>query len=229
MSAAQRLGVVIAAAGSGVRFGDTSKSLAPLGGRPLLAWSLSMFSSLPDTCEIVVVAGNHTLHGCEELIAAMGLSHVGVIHGRETRSDSVRVGLHALRSACSYVAIHDAARPLASLGLARRVMDAAMAAGAAVPVVPVSDTLHVISSESTIESSPDRARLRAAQTPQVARREWLVDAYEGNVETTDEGGVLHAAGYSVTLVDGDPNNLKITWPSDLIVAEAIVAASAEGR
>ena len=223
------IGVVIVAAGSGVRFGDAGKALAPLAGRPVLAWSLSLFASLPIVSEIVVVAGPHTQAGCLMLIGAVSHPHVSVVSGGATRADSVRSGLAALGPGCTHVAVHDAARPLVTAALVRRVVDAALEGGAAVPVVPVGDTLHVISSDGAIASTPDRGPLRAAQTPQVARRDWLEQAYRVADGTTDEGGLLHAAGYPVALVDGDPANLKITWPEDLLLAEALLAAREGAR
>ncbi|MEX2314906.1 MAG: 2-C-methyl-D-erythritol 4-phosphate cytidylyltransferase, partial [Thermomicrobiales bacterium] len=123
----------------------------------------------------------------------------------------------------THVVVHDAARPLVTAALAQRVIDAALASGAAVPVVPVSDTLHTVSPDGTLAATLDRSNLRAAQTPQVARRDWLEHACRVAAGTTDEGGLLTAAGYPVTLVDGDPGNLKITWPEDLALAEAILA------
>jgi 2-C-methyl-D-erythritol 4-phosphate cytidylyltransferase len=141
----------------------------------------------------------------------------------------VRAGLAALTVACTHVAVHDAARPLVTATLVERVIKAALGDGAAVPVVPVGDTLHVISLEGTILSTPDRSGLRAAQTPQVARRDWLERAYRVADGTTDEGGLLHAAGYPVRLVDGDPTNLKITWPADLALAEALLATREVAR
>lgn len=224
MTAAPTLGVVIVAAGSGVRFGDAGKALALLAGRPLLAWSLSLFAGLPATHEIVVVAAGHTRERCATLLAALHQPCVSVVLGGETRADSVRSGLSALSPDWTHVAVHDAARPLLTTSLAQRVIDAAFATGAAVPVVPVSDTLHAIAPNGTLASTPERDTLRAAQTPQVARRDWLEDAYRATAGTTDEGGLLHAAGYPVRLVDGDPANLKITLPSDLAFAEALLAA-----
>lgn len=224
MISAPTLGVVIVAAGSGVRFGDAGKALVLLAGRPLLAWSLSLFAALPATNEIVVVAAEHTLDRCEALLTELQRTRASVVRGGETRADSVRSGLAALSAGCSHVAIHDAARPLVTAALAQRVIDAALATGAAVPTVPVSDTLHVISPDGTIASTPNRDSLRAAQTPQVARRDWLEHACQLATGTTDDGGLLHAAGYPVALVDGDPGNLKITWPADLALAEALLAA-----
>lgn len=229
MTAAPTLGVVIVAAGSGQRFGDSGKALAPLAGRPLLAWSLTLFAALPVTHEIVVVAAEHTLDRCTSLLAEVCTTRAAVTLGGATRADSVRAGLAALRSDCSHVAVHDAARPLVTAALVQRVVNAAVITGAALPVVPVSDTLHVIAAGDTIASTLDRHALRAAQTPQVARRDWLEHAYRIAAATTDEGGLLHAAGYPVALVDGDSGNLKITWPTDLKLAEALLAAREGAR
>ncbi|HYI16874.1 MAG TPA: 2-C-methyl-D-erythritol 4-phosphate cytidylyltransferase, partial [Thermomicrobiales bacterium] len=215
--------------GSGVRFSDAGKALAPLASRPVLAWSLSLFAALTDVVQVVVVAGQHTQSGCETLLEELDHHGVSVVCGGATRADSVRAGIASLHAACTHVAIHDAARPLVTEALVRRVIDAALAHGAAIPVVPVGDTLHVVSSDGTIASTPDRASLRAAQTPQVARRDWLEHAYQIATGTTDEGGLLHAAGYPVMLVDGDPANLKITWPADLALAEALLAVREGSR
>ena len=224
MTPGPTLGVVIVAAGSGLRFGDTGKALVPLAGRPLLDWSLSLFAELPETREIVVVAGKHTLEGCEALCSELRTTRASIVLGGETRADSMRAGLAALGADVTHVAVHDAARPLVTAALVQRVIAAAVAAGAAVPAVPVSDTLHAASPDGTIASTPDRTDLRAAQTPQVARRDWLEVASRLSVTSTDEGGLLDAAGYPVALVDGEPGNLKITWPEDLVLAEALLAA-----
>lgn len=229
MTPAPALGVVIVAAGTGVRFGDSGKALVPLAGRPLLAWSLSLFASLPETSEIVVVAGEHTIRRCQVLLSALSPQGATVVRGGATRADSVRAGVSALGRDIDIVAVHDAARPLVTADLVRRVLASAHVSGAAVPAVPVSDTLHLISPDGLIESTPERGRLRAAQTPQVARRGWLEHALMVASGTTDEAALLRAAGYPVTLVDGDPRNVKITWPADLALAEALLAASEHAR
>jgi 2-C-methyl-D-erythritol 4-phosphate cytidylyltransferase len=223
------VGVVIVAAGSGVRFGDAGKALAPLAGRPLLTWSLSLFASLQEVREIVVVAGEHTIEQCRALISDRCLRDTKVVRGGQTRTDSVRAGVSALGREIEFVAVHDAARPLVSAPLVQRVIDAALITGAAVPAIPVSDTLHVVGPAETIASSPDRDSLRAAQTPQVARRDWLAHALQAAAGTTDEGALLHAAGYPVALVGGDPRNVKITWPADLALAEALLATAGDDR
>ena len=222
MTPAPTLGVVIVAAGSGVRFGDAGKALVPLSGRPILAWSLSLFVAMPEVAEIVVVAGQHTHADCVKLLNELHCQRATVVRGGATRADSVRAGLAALSSHCTHVAVHDAARPLVTAALVLRVLEGALANGAAVPAVPVGDTLHVISQHGMIASTTERSNLRAAQTPQMSRRDWLEHAYRTAEGSTDEGGLLHAAGYPVVLVEGDPTNLKITWPVDLALAEALL-------
>jgi len=224
MTTEPRVGAVIVAAGSGVRFGDVSKALVGLRGRPLLSWSLDVFGSLDEIRSIVVVAGEHTIDRCKALIQDRGTTSATVVLGGATRAESVRAGLAALAPEISYVAVHDAARPLLTPALVRRVLMEAIEIGAAVPAIPVSDTLHAIGPDGLIAATPDRAGIRAAQTPQIARRDWLEDTYRTGAGTTDEGGLLAAAGYPVRLVDGDAENIKITWPADLVQAEAIMAA-----
>jgi 2-C-methyl-D-erythritol 4-phosphate cytidylyltransferase len=218
-----RLGVVIVAAGSGARFGASDKVFAPLAGRPLVEHSLAIFAAYPGVRLIVLVLGAHTLDRGRGLVAELGLQRVRLMLGGATRCESVRAGVEGLGDDVDLVAVHDAARPLVCAELVARVVAGAQATGAAVPAIPLSDTVHVAAS-GFIGATLDRAQLRAAQTPQVARREWLLRALAVAQAPTDEGGVLHAAGYPVALVAGDPANIKITHPDDLVVAEAILAS-----
>lgn len=229
MTAVPRLGVVIVAAGSGVRFGDKGKAVASLAGRPLLTWSIEVFSNVSGVAELVVVAAAHSMDQCRILTSTSDRLPTTVVCGGETRADSMRAGLAALSDGITHVAVHDAARPLVSVPLVERVLAAAAEIGAAIPVVPVSDTLHQIGPDGMLAKTLDRATLRAAQTPQIARRDWLVAASQDAAYSTDEGGLLHAAGYPVGLVEGDPANLKITWPEDLLLAEGLLAARKGGR
>jgi 2-C-methyl-D-erythritol 4-phosphate cytidylyltransferase len=222
-SEAVDLGVVLVAAGSGTRFGDADKVFAPLAGRPLLEHSLRLFAGQQRVRQIVVVLGEHTLERGRKL--ACGIDpHVTAVIGGATRTDSVRVGVAALAPDVRLVAVHDAARPLLSLDMLQRLIDAAARVGAAVPVVPISDTVYITGTAGNLERIPDRSALRAAQTPQVARRDWLERVLVTSDAATDEGSLLHAAGYPVALVDGDPENIKITLPRDLRLAESILAA-----
>ncbi|HMM42187.1 MAG TPA: 2-C-methyl-D-erythritol 4-phosphate cytidylyltransferase, partial [Thermomicrobiales bacterium] len=136
---------------------------------------------------------------------------------------STRAGLAYLPDA-GIVVVHDAARPLLDDALIDRIIAASRKVGAAIPVVPVSDTLHRTTPDGRSAGVVDRETLAAAQTPQAARRDWLVDALDRAGQATDEGGMLQAAGYPVALVAGDARNLKITWPLDLTIARSILAA-----
>jgi len=142
-----------------------------------------------------------------------------VVAGGATRSASVANGLAAVPLSASVVLVHDAARPLASPDLFARVADAVRrGADAAVPVVAVVDTVRDVHGGTL-----DRERLRAVQTPQGFRADVLRSVHDGLAEATDDAALVEAAGGSVVLVDGERSNLKITEPSDLDVAAALVA------
>jgi 2-C-methyl-D-erythritol 4-phosphate cytidylyltransferase len=151
------------------------------------------------------------------LDAESGADIVGataVVPGGATRSASVRCGLAAVPAAAQVVLVHDAARPLASPELFGRVVAAVRAgAGAAVPVVPVADTIRDVDGGVI-----DRERLRAVQTPQGFDAAALRAAHAGSPEGTDDAGLVEATGGRVVLVEGEPTNLKITGPHDLAVA-----------
>lgn len=224
-----RVGAVIVAAGSGVRFGDPGKVFADLGRRAVLAHSLTTFAAHPAIDRIALVLGEHTLDAGRELIESLDLAAVTIHAGGETRSDSARAGIIALGPACQIVAVHDAARPLVTSEVISRTLSAARESGAAVPVVPVSDTIHRVLPGDTSGGVLNRRLLRAAQTPQIARRDWLLQALALIDEATDEGGLLQRAGFPVRLVEGDPTNIKITWPGDLAIAAALLAQRDRNR
>jgi 2-C-methyl-D-erythritol 4-phosphate cytidylyltransferase len=217
------LGAVIVAAGSGRRFGDPAKALALLSGRPLLEYSIGLFASDPTVEQIVVVAGEHILSPCATLIASLRLRDVSICSGGGTRGASVLAGIGHLDPAIEMVAIHDAARPLASPALLRRVVSAARVCGAAVPGLAVADTILEVDECWHAVSAPPRYLLRTIQTPQVARRDWLLSALSDNLDATDEGSLLHRAGHPVQVVEGDLVNLKITYRDDILRAEALMS------
>lgn len=220
-----RIGVAIVAAGSGTRFGSEDKALASLAGEPLLAHSLRAIAACPRVSAVALVMGSHTIDRARELAAIVTDPAISVCLGGATRTASTRAGLAALPDV-EIVAIHDAARPLVTTALLDRVLDAAVERGAAVPVLPVSDSVYCAPDGLSLARPLERAALRAAQTPQAARRDWLLRALDAGDEGTDEGTLLHRAGYPVTLVAGDPDNMKVTWPRDLRVAEALLAGRA---
>jgi 2-C-methyl-D-erythritol 4-phosphate cytidylyltransferase/2-C-methyl-D-erythritol 4-phosphate cytidylyltransferase/2-C-methyl-D-erythritol 2,4-cyclodiphosphate synthase len=219
--------VIIPAAGSGSRFGgELPKQFQSLGGRPVLERVIERFLREDEVTAIVVPIA-------EELVAAVSLQageRIRFVAGGETRQQSVMRGLAQI-DAADLVAIHDAARPLFSASLQHSVVEAAREVGAALPVVTVTDTIHVMNDDATVASTLDRSILGAAQTPQCFRidilRRVLERATAQGIEGTDEAGLAARFGFIVKAVPGDPRNVKITVPDDLLIAEAYLRE--EGR
>ena len=210
---------VVVAAGRSSRFGGSRpKQFLLLDGRPLLEHAVAALHEQPDVAAIVVVLPPEMIDGPEagRVRALPGVSCVAA--GGATRDASVRNGL-AAAPALPYALVHDAARPMAGAPLVRRVIEATRACGAAVPVVPVPDTVKRVGPDGLVVETIDRTPLRAAQTPQGARRDWLDEALaqaaRDGVSVTDEACALERAGRPVRVVDGDPANRKITSPEDL--------------
>ena len=209
---------VVAAAGSGSRFG-AAKQFADLGGRPVLDRSVAVVAAAGAEGVVAVVsAGPDRPPGLRDrLVDLVRPAAVRVVTGGETRSESVRRGLEAVPAAAEVVLVHDGARPLASADLCRRVVAAVRAgADAAVPTVPVADSLR------RRGAAVDRAEFAAVQTPQGFRAAALRAAHAAGAEATDDATLVEAAGGRVVLVDGEPGNIKITTPADLRMAEALL-------
>jgi 2-C-methyl-D-erythritol 4-phosphate cytidylyltransferase len=202
--------VVVVAAGSASRFGRP-KQYEPLGGRRVLDWSLE--AARPVAEGVVVVVPVDRVGKPEPAADA-------VVAGAATRSGSVRAGLAAVPPEAGVVVVHDGARPLAGQGLFAAVVGAVRSgADAAVPAVPVTDTLR-----RRTGGLVARDELVAVQTPQAFRAAALRAAHAGGAEATDDASLVEAAGGKVVLVDGSPTNLKLTRPADLVVAEALLRA-----
>ena len=207
-------GVILLAAGAGARFGGL-KVFADLQGRTLLEWAALPFYDFPD--RIVVVR--------EEDKALVKLKDWKIVPGGARRRDSVRAGLEALDPKTEIVLVHDAARPLVSQELVERVAGAVRAGGAAVPVVPVSDTIKRVQGNAIVQTL-ERGELRAAQTPQGFRVELLRRAHAASDrDACDDALLVEDLGAPVAAVAGDPRNIKVTTPADLAVARALVEAT----
>lgn len=225
--------MVVTAAGRGRRFGSPENKIwSEIGGRSLLDWTLSAFQSHPAIHEMVVVGAADEL----ERVCATATRYGKVRHvvaGGDTRQDSVGKGLRALSTACEFVLVHDAVRPAVSEELITRVVETTAHEGAAVPALPVRDTLKRVDKAGRIVETVPRDNLWSVQTPQGARRVDLLAAYEALGERvsalTDEASVLEAAGYPVHIVEGDSKNLKVTVPSDLeLAAQALGVLGTHG-
>ncbi len=150
------------------------------------------------------------------------------VAGGDTRSASVRAGLRAVPPDASIICIHDAARPLATEQLYRRVIDAVIGgADAAIPGVPVSDTIKIVDADGHVVDTPERSTLVAVQTPQAFRASVLRAAHAAGGEATDDAALVEAAGGQVVVVVGEETNRKITLPDDLEWARRVVATEAD--
>jgi 2-C-methyl-D-erythritol 4-phosphate cytidylyltransferase len=213
---------VIVAAGGSSRMGGIDKAWATLGERPVLQWSLDRLSSW---CEevVVVVQPEHVLRASSSL-AANG-SPVRVVAGGAVRQESVARGMEALPRT-EVIAVHDAARPLATAQMLRNGLTLLDSADGAVPVQPVKDTIKRVDGEGTISGTVDRSLLRAAQTPQIFRSEALRRAHSAALshgrEETDDAALLEAVGMLVVTFPGHWTNFKITTPDDLNLARLLI-------
>ncbi len=219
------LGVIIPAAGRGDRLGsDPPKALVPLLGEPLLTHTCRALSALSGVHTWVVLAPPDARDAVERAArAGLGPEATLVVRGGgATRADSVRAGLAVLPDACDLVAVHDAARPCVSPAELRAVVHEAQTAGAAILACPCTDTVKRSEDGRTIAGTVDRSTLWLAQTPQVFRAALLREALAGEAPGTDEASAVERLGVPVRLVPGQPDNLKITTPSDLALAEALL-------
>jgi len=215
---ATHLVVIVPAAGSGSRFGGAlPKQFQTLAGKPVIQHVIERFL-LDEIVDRVVVPVVPQLLG-----SIKQTERVTFVAGGDTRQQSVIRGLAEAGDA-EMIAVHDAARPLFDPATLHAVAAAAQEFGAALPILPVSDTIHAMNDDATIARTLDRSQLGAAQTPQCFRASILRDVLERaereGLEGTDEAGLAARFGYTVKGVPGDPRNLKITLPEDLAIAES---------
>ena len=220
----RRCGAVIVAAGSASRMGGIDKVMAELKGEPMIVHTVRAFEVCDAISEIVIVTRPDLILPITKLTD--GFDKVtAVVAGGASRQESVANGMNALSDKCKLAAIQDGARPLVTWQLIDRVVRAAHAHNAAIPVIPVKDTIKVCNS-ALVVSTPDRSTLRAVQTPQVfdfdLLRGALKKAAEDGAEVTDDCSAVERLGMSVRTVEGDERNLKVTTPLDLKLAEMLM-------
>jgi 2-C-methyl-D-erythritol 4-phosphate cytidylyltransferase len=224
---------LIPAAGHSVRFGGTTlKQYAHLMGQPVIAHSIEAVSRHPAVAAVTVaLAPDDGIYG--ELVAP-AYPDVRTVTGGASRAQSVMNGLHSILErdpACEWVLVHDAARPCLPIAALRRLLTVGLASPhGAILAVPVSDTLKLADAGGCIESTVDRTRFWAAQTPQLLRLRELADclhaALEAGESPTDDAAAVERAGLHPLLVEGPRSNIKITGPEDLALAEFILQRQA---
>lgn len=221
---------LVLAAGRGERLGhDLPKGFVPLEGEALLVHALRAMAAVPEVDLVVPVIPESEAKRFESLAGSLaGVDGLAPwVGGGEERQDSTRAGLDALPDEAEWVAVHDAARPLVAVADVSRVVNAAREQGAALLAVPVRDTIKRVVDGRVVETPP-RAECWAAQTPQVFRRELLAEAIEKAVaegrSATDDAELVEWLGQPVAVVEGSPENFKITSPDDLEAAARILRA-----
>jgi 2-C-methyl-D-erythritol 4-phosphate cytidylyltransferase len=221
------LSAIIVAAGSSRRMGF-DKLFALLGGLPVIAHSLNAFECADCVDEIILVGRAERLPELRELARSAESRKVRhVVAGGQHRQDSVRAGLNLLAPGVRYVAVHDAARPFITVEQIGRVLELARQHGAAALAEPITDTLKRADANRFVRVGIDREGLYAMQTPQIFSRDLLMDAYAAvaanKLSITDEVSAVEHLGAKVLLVPNEQFNLKITFPSDLLLAESFLS------
>lgn len=221
-------GVIIVAGGSGRRMGGAlPKQFMMLDNEPILARSINRIHEALPAAEIVVVLPEEHVELWKNIAARFDVTRHKIALGGKERFHSVKSGLAALSEGVRTIAIHDAVRPLASKKLIIKLLLAAEKSVAVIPAVAPIDSYRIVEGDDS--RIIDRSALRMVQTPQVFHAEALRAAYEQPFSTTftDDASVMEAAGHKVTLVEGERENIKITTPSDMLIAEAIINAESE--
>lgn len=220
-----RCSAVVVAAGSGRRFGG-DKLMAPLCGTPVLAYSLSVLQDCPYVSEIVLVASEDNLEPYAALCDKYDFHKVSkIVLGGETRLESALSGACECDPDAQLIAVQDGARPLITQELVHEVIESAISHKAAVPAVPARDTVKLTQGK-TVLSTPDRDRVFCVQTPQVFEptilKGALTSALEKGLKVPDDATAVEALGFPVYLSRGSHENIKITTPLDMRLAQAIL-------
>src|SRR5271157_5967198 len=216
------VGAIIVAAGKSQRMSGTDKIFAPLAGQPVLLRVLEPFIDCTGVDRIVVVLNNRNYDEGKALIVEQNWEKdVAVCIGGRRRQDSVLAGLKLLGD-CDLVVIQDGARPMVTVGLIEDGLETAKETGAAIAAVPATDTIKLADKEMIAQQTLPRDSLWLCQTPQVFIYDVLIKAYrEATAEVTDDAQIVEMAGGKVKLYMGSYDNIKITTPADLAIAEML--------
>jgi 2-C-methyl-D-erythritol 4-phosphate cytidylyltransferase/2-C-methyl-D-erythritol 2,4-cyclodiphosphate synthase len=230
MVKSEKTAAILVAAGRGLRAGAGGpKQYRSIGGQPVIFRAMEAFCRHPQVFAVQPVLNPDDTQMFNEAVS--GLAYAAPTPGGATRQASVHAGLEALVGhSPEIVLIHDAARPFVSAGVISRAIAAAARTGAAVPSVAVTDTIKLIDADGNVEATPERARLRIAQTPQAFRFEVILDAHrraarEGRSDFTDDAALAEWAGLTIATFEGDVANMKLTTPEDFVREEARLAAA----
>jgi 2-C-methyl-D-erythritol 4-phosphate cytidylyltransferase len=219
----QKTAAIIVAAGESTRMGGRDKMFAELGGKTILTRVLDTFQKCQLIDRIILVVNEKNVARVSRLVASEEWDKVSnVCAGGKRRQDSVAEGLKRLKNE-EWVLIHDGARPLVTADIITRGLEAARETGAAAAAVPVTDTIKVAGDDEIVLGTPPRQSLRAIQTPQVFRKGIISQAYQqAEDDVTDDAALVEKTGHKVKLYMGSYDNIKITNPEDLALAEVLL-------
>jgi len=222
------IGIVIPAAGQGKRMGaGYNKQFLLLMGQPILAHTVRVFEESSFVSEIVIVGAESDISVIEELVNDQGFHKVvAICQGGALRQDSVRAGVRALSPTIQRIVVHDGARPLLTLRAFHKFLEDTQEDTAAIMGVPIKDTVKRVDIAGNVLDTLPREQLRAVQTPQIFDRGILekahYQAFSAGYYGTDDASLLEWTGYPVKMVEGMQENLKVTTPEDLWLAERIL-------
>jgi 2-C-methyl-D-erythritol 4-phosphate cytidylyltransferase / 2-C-methyl-D-erythritol 2,4-cyclodiphosphate synthase len=228
MQISPTVAAVIAAGGTGSRLrASQPKQFLQIGGKPILVRTVGAILALERVVQVVIALPAEYISRAEEILAATEWPvPVLCVPGGQTRQESVRLGCLRTPADVDIILVHDAVRPFCDLEMLRRIVGAAWRSGGAVPGLPATETIQRVSRRGRVLKTPPREELYAIQTPQCFRAAVLLSALERatreNFEGTDESSVVRWAGQAVTVVQGSPENIKITRPLDLVIAEQLI-------
>jgi 2-C-methyl-D-erythritol 4-phosphate cytidylyltransferase len=222
-----KVAVIIPAAGAGKRFGgDVKKPFAQLDGRPVFIRTIELFLNRPDVCQVVLTVSPEDYDVVKEKYAA-NIMFMGIklVQGGKERFESVKKALEHVDPEAELVAVHDGVRPCVLDSWIDAVFEEAGKSGAAILAAPLSGTIKRVAASGVIDATVAREGLFEAQTPQVFKRQLLIDAYAklpAGEHPTDDAAVVERTGHGVTVVESDHRNIKITSPGDMTLATAIL-------
>jgi 2-C-methyl-D-erythritol 4-phosphate cytidylyltransferase / 2-C-methyl-D-erythritol 2,4-cyclodiphosphate synthase len=229
MAKTERTAAIVVAAGRGLRAGAGGpKQYRSIGGQTVIFRAMEAFCTHPQVLAVQPVLNPDDTAMFDAAVAS--LRHAPPTAGGATRQASVHAGLEALASEKpDIVLIHDAARPFVSRGVISRAIEAVSRTGAAIPTIAVAETIKLVDASGAVEATPERARLRVAQTPQVFRYDVILEAHrraarEGRFDFTDDAALAEWAGLTVATFEGDVANMKLTTPEDFVREEARLAS-----
>lgn len=223
-----KIAVIVVGAGKGARFGGNERKIfAKVEGQPLFLRSVQLFVNRDDVCQTILVVSPEDQEQVREKYGAnLGFMGIKLAIGGATRPDSVANGLAVVREDAEFVAIHDAARPCTTEEMIDSVFAEAGKTGAAILAAPLRGTIKRVSESKVIDETVSRQGLWEAQTPQVFRRDLILQAYERRAEfqgeLTDDAQLVEVMGHPVSIVECDFTNLKVTTRSDLTLASSVV-------